>query len=53
MGQLRSNANMWGGQLAAAGVNLDLAPVLDTVPPLPEPGTSAVRGEASLEAISP
>jgi beta-N-acetylhexosaminidase len=31
-GRLRSNANTWGGQLAAAGVNLDLAPVLDTVP---------------------
>jgi beta-N-acetylhexosaminidase len=30
--QLRANAGMWGGQLAAAGVNLDLAPVLDTVP---------------------
>jgi beta-glucosidase-like glycosyl hydrolase len=30
--QLRGNADKWGGQLAAAGVNLDLAPVLDTVP---------------------
>ena len=30
--QLRGNAGQWGGQLAAAGVNLDLAPVLDTVP---------------------
>ncbi len=30
---LRSDATVWGGQLAAAGVNLDLAPVLDTVPP--------------------
>jgi beta-N-acetylhexosaminidase len=30
--QLRENASAWGGQLAAAGVNLDLAPVLDTVP---------------------
>ena len=30
--QLRHNADIWGGQLAAAGVNLDLAPVLDTVP---------------------
>ncbi len=30
--QLRQNAFAWGSQLAAAGVNLDLAPVLDTVP---------------------
>ncbi|MGI8667171.1 MAG: glycoside hydrolase family 3 N-terminal domain-containing protein [Jatrophihabitans sp.] len=29
---LRADAKIWGGQLAAAGVNLDLAPVLDTVP---------------------
>jgi beta-N-acetylhexosaminidase len=27
----RANAQSWGRQLAAAGVNLDLAPVLDTV----------------------
>jgi beta-N-acetylhexosaminidase len=31
-GELLLNANVWGGQLAAAGVNLNLAPVLDTVP---------------------
>ncbi len=30
--QLRGNAATWGRQLAAAGVSLDLAPVLDTVP---------------------
>lgn len=29
---LHSNWAAWGGQLASAGVNLDLAPVLDTVP---------------------
>jgi beta-N-acetylhexosaminidase len=29
---LRSNAQQWGAQLHAAGVNVDLAPVLDTVP---------------------
>lgn len=29
---LEHNAAAWGGQLAAAGVNLNLAPVLDTVP---------------------
>jgi beta-N-acetylhexosaminidase len=31
-GQLRTQAAQWGGQLRAAGINLDLAPVLDTVP---------------------
>ncbi|WP_235980600.1 glycoside hydrolase family 3 N-terminal domain-containing protein [Streptomyces albidus (ex Kaewkla and Franco 2022)] len=30
--ELRARAKGWGGQLSAAGVNLDLAPVLDTVP---------------------
>lgn len=29
---LRSQATQWGQQLAAAGVNVNLAPVLDTVP---------------------
>lgn len=29
---LRERARRWGSQLARAGVNLDLAPVLDTVP---------------------
>jgi beta-glucosidase-like glycosyl hydrolase len=29
---LRTRARTWGGQLAAAGVSLDLAPVMDTVP---------------------
>lgn len=31
--RLRSNAALWGSQLRAAGVNMDLAPVADTVPP--------------------
>lgn len=31
--QLRADTHTWGRQLRAAGVNLDLAPVLDTVPP--------------------
>ena len=31
-GALQAQATQWGNQLAAAGVNLDLAPVLDTVP---------------------
>lgn len=29
---LRSDAKQWGGELAQAGINVDLAPVLDTVP---------------------
>ena len=29
---LQANAQAWGNQLAAAGLNLNLAPVLDTVP---------------------
>ncbi|GAA1866847.1 glycoside hydrolase family 3 protein [Paeniglutamicibacter psychrophenolicus] len=29
---LRERAEVWGGQLAAAGVNVNLAPVADTVP---------------------
>lgn len=31
-GQLRADARRWGAQLRAAGVNLNLAPVVDTVP---------------------
>ncbi|GAB3655864.1 glycoside hydrolase family 3 protein [Nocardioides korecus] len=31
-GRLRASAATWGGQLRTAGVNMDLAPVLDTVP---------------------
>ena len=31
-GSLRSSAAAWGGQLAQSGVNVDLAPVTDTVP---------------------
>lgn len=31
-GQLRADAQLWGSQLAAVGVNVNLAPVLDTVP---------------------
>ncbi len=30
---LRRHAAQWGGELRAAGVNLDLAPVMDVVPP--------------------
>jgi beta-N-acetylhexosaminidase len=35
--RLEDQARIWGGQLLDAGVNLNLAPVLDTVPP----GTAA------------
>ena len=31
-GALQAAAQRWGGELAAAGVNLNLAPVMDTVP---------------------
>lgn len=30
---LREQARVWGGELSSAGVNLDLAPVMDVVPP--------------------
>ena len=30
--QLRSFTGLWGGELRSAGINVDLAPVLDTVP---------------------
>jgi beta-N-acetylhexosaminidase len=30
---LREQAQVWGSELASAGVNLDLAPVMDVVPP--------------------
>jgi beta-N-acetylhexosaminidase len=30
---LRKQARVWGGELSSAGVNLDLAPVMDVVPP--------------------
>jgi len=31
--QLQTNTTVWAGQLRAAGINVDLAPVMDTVPP--------------------
>lgn len=33
VGDLRKNAALWGSELSLAGVNLDLAPVMDVVPP--------------------
>ena len=44
-GELAGDAKIWGRELAAAGVNLNLAPVLDVVPP----GTAA--GNAPIGAL--
>jgi beta-N-acetylhexosaminidase len=44
VGRLRSQARRWGGQLRAAGVNLDLAPVADIVPRSPDPSTNGPIG---------
>jgi len=41
--QLRQQAEEWGGQLLSAGVNVDLAPVVDVVT-LPNPGDNAPIG---------
>ena len=45
---LRSDAQTWGGQLKAAGVNLDLAPVMDVVPQA-NAATNAPIGELDRE----
>jgi len=42
--QLKASARTWGQQLAAAGVNLNLAPVMDTVPSAAAAGTNAPIG---------
>ena len=42
--RLRAQARRWAGQLRAAGVNLDLAPVGDVVPPAPDPRTNGPIG---------
>lgn len=63
--QLRAYARRWGAQLRAAGVNLDLAPVMDTVPagtrnaPIgamsrqfgSDPATVATHGLAFVEGL--
>ncbi|MCW2494801.1 glycoside hydrolase family 3 N-terminal domain-containing protein [Jatrophihabitans sp.] len=64
---LRAQATTWGGQLHAAGVNVDLAPVMDTVPadspgnpPIGDldreyghdPGTVASHGTAVAEGLA-
>jgi beta-glucosidase-like glycosyl hydrolase len=41
---LKASARTWGQQLAAAGVNLNLAPVMDTVPSAAAAGTNAPIG---------
>jgi beta-N-acetylhexosaminidase len=67
VGTLRTAAAGWGRQLAAAGVTVDLAPVLDTVPPGTaagnppigafrreygtDPGTVARSGTAFLDGV--
>ena len=43
-GTLGARARRWGGQLRAAGVNLDLAPVGDIVPRSPDPRTNGPIG---------
>jgi beta-N-acetylhexosaminidase len=64
--QLQIDTTVWGGQLHAAGVNVDLAPVLDTVPanggPNPpigdlqreyghNPGTVSAHGVAVVKGL--
>jgi beta-N-acetylhexosaminidase len=44
---LRADATAWAAQLAAAGVNLDLAPVADTVP-----GAAAAQQNAPIGALN-
>jgi beta-N-acetylhexosaminidase len=39
---LRAAADGWGGELAAAGVNLDFAPVMDVVPPATDAGNQPI-----------
>jgi beta-N-acetylhexosaminidase len=46
---LRAQATEWGNQLAAAGVNLDLAPVLDTVPSAAAAGRNPPIGRFERE----
>lgn len=46
---LGSRARRWGGQLHAAGVNLDLAPVADVVPPWPDPSLNGPIGHFDRE----
>jgi len=65
--QLRVDARQWGAQLAEAGLNVDLAPVLDVVPPAfeainqpdarydrqlgSEPSTVATHGAALVQGF--
>jgi beta-N-acetylhexosaminidase len=45
--RLRADARRWGGQLRAGGVNVNLAPVLDTVP-----SAAAARSNPPIGALS-
>jgi beta-N-acetylhexosaminidase len=40
--KLRADAATWAGQLAAAGINMNLAPVMDVVPPGTEAGNAPI-----------
>jgi beta-N-acetylhexosaminidase len=67
-GALRAAATQWGTELRAAGVNLDLAPVLDVVPaatapanaPIgaldrdfgPDPGSDGAHGAAFIQGMT-
>ena len=46
---LQSEAKTWGGQLRAAGINLDLAPVADTVPSAAAAGNNPPIGQLDRE----
>jgi beta-N-acetylhexosaminidase len=48
-GALRADARRWGGQLRAAGVNVDLAPVMDTVPSPASAGSNPPIGQLDRE----
>ena len=48
-GTLRARARLWGAQLRAAGVDLDLAPVADTVPDASTARTNAPIGRFARE----
>ena len=48
--RLQAQARQWAGQLRAAGVNLDLAPVGDVVPTSPDPRTNGPIGRFDRQA---
>ncbi|HEY3086585.1 MAG TPA: glycoside hydrolase family 3 N-terminal domain-containing protein [Jatrophihabitantaceae bacterium] len=51
--QLRADARRWGAQLRAAGVNLNLAPVMDTVPAgAPNPPIGAMSRQYGSDPVT-